>query len=165
MVVSSKTSFSVTNVFALPLQKHGPRMKCSACKIIAHTSCINVLMERTKFYCKATFRDAGVRQYREQTCIHHHWVHRRSQKGKCKQCGKVWGVQEPTFECVLCLYLVLQHRYQIEQGMRATVIWDLTLCRYLVMFWRSLLLWFSGYKDKLHENEQQVKGGGGLRLN
>ncbi|PNF21722.1 Eye-specific diacylglycerol kinase [Cryptotermes secundus] len=63
-------------------------MKCSACKIIAHTSCINVLMERTKFYCKATFRDVGVRQYREQTCIHHHWVHRRSQKGKCKQCGK-----------------------------------------------------------------------------
>ncbi|XP_021928119.1 eye-specific diacylglycerol kinase [Zootermopsis nevadensis] len=68
--------------------KHGPRMKCSACKIIAHTSCINILMDRTKFSCKATFRDVGVRQYREQTCIHHHWVHRRSQKGKCKQCGK-----------------------------------------------------------------------------
>lgn len=89
MVVSAKTSFSLTSVFALLFQKHGPRMKCSACKIIAHTSCINVLMERTKFYCKATFRDVGVRQYREQTCIHHHWVHRRSQKGKCKQCGKV----------------------------------------------------------------------------
>ena len=70
-------------------QKHGPRMKCSACKIIAHTSCISILMDRVKFSCKATFRDVGVRQYREQTCIHHHWVHRRSQKGKCKQCGKV----------------------------------------------------------------------------
>lgn len=89
MVVSAMTRFNLTYVFALPFQKHGPRMKCSACKIIAHTSCINVLMERTKFYCKATFRDVGVRQYREQTCIHHHWVHRRSQKGKCKQCGKV----------------------------------------------------------------------------
>jgi diacylglycerol kinase (ATP) len=75
--------------FSLLFQKHGPRMKCSACKIIAHTSCISILMERTKFSCKATFRDVGVRQYREQTCIHHHWVHRRSQKGKCKQCGKV----------------------------------------------------------------------------
>ncbi|KAJ9586054.1 hypothetical protein L9F63_020302, partial [Diploptera punctata] len=69
--------------------KHGPRMKCSACKIIAHTSCINILMDRIKFSCKPTFRDVGIRQYREQTHIHHHWVHRRSQKGKCKQCGKI----------------------------------------------------------------------------
>ncbi|KAL0273107.1 UNVERIFIED_CONTAM: hypothetical protein PYX00_005861 [Menopon gallinae] len=63
-------------------------MKCAACKIIAHTSCIPILMDRIKFLCKPTFRDVGVRQYREQTSIHHHWVHRRSQKGKCKQCGK-----------------------------------------------------------------------------
>lgn len=102
------------------LQKHGPRMKCSACKIIAHTFCIPILVDRMKFFCKPTFRDVGVRQYREQTSIHHHWVHRRlvlsinkrkkkrqgvnfetliylkinpsfpfrSQKGKCKQCGK-----------------------------------------------------------------------------
>ncbi|XP_075234118.1 retinal degeneration A [Lycorma delicatula] len=68
--------------------KHGSRMKCSACKIVAHASCIGALMERVKFTCKPTFRDVGVRQYREQTSIHHHWVHRRSQKGKCKQCGK-----------------------------------------------------------------------------
>ncbi|XP_046665823.1 eye-specific diacylglycerol kinase isoform X2 [Homalodisca vitripennis] len=68
--------------------KHGGRMKCSACKIVAHSGCIGVLMDRVKFTCKPTFRDVGVRQYREQTCIHHHWVHRRSQKGKCKQCGK-----------------------------------------------------------------------------
>ncbi|XP_054261005.1 eye-specific diacylglycerol kinase-like isoform X3 [Macrosteles quadrilineatus] len=68
--------------------KQGSRMKCSACKIVAHSGCISVLMERVKFTCKPTFRDVGVRQYREQTCIHHHWVHRRSQKGKCKQCGK-----------------------------------------------------------------------------
>lgn len=39
--------------------------------------------------CKPTFRDVGVRQYREQTTTHHHWVHRRTEKGKCKQCGKV----------------------------------------------------------------------------
>ncbi|XP_046395493.1 eye-specific diacylglycerol kinase isoform X2 [Ischnura elegans] len=68
--------------------KHGPRMKCAACKIIAHASCIGALMDRVKFTCKPSFRDVGVRQYREQTAIHHHWVHRRSQKGKCKQCGK-----------------------------------------------------------------------------
>ncbi|KAK6625681.1 hypothetical protein RUM43_005980 [Polyplax serrata] len=63
-------------------------MKCAACKIIAHTFCIPILVDRMKFFCKPTFRDVGVRQYREQTSIHHHWVHRRSQKGKCKQCGK-----------------------------------------------------------------------------
>ncbi|XP_028158056.1 eye-specific diacylglycerol kinase isoform X2 [Ostrinia furnacalis] len=69
-------------------QKHGSRMKCSACKIVAHTACIDILMERVQFTCKPTFRDVGVRQYREQTVTHHHWVHRRSEKGKCKACGK-----------------------------------------------------------------------------
>ncbi|XP_058444513.1 eye-specific diacylglycerol kinase isoform X2 [Malaya genurostris] len=68
--------------------KHGPRMKCAACKIIAHASCIPALMERTQLQCKPTFRDVGVRQYREQTKTTHHWIHRRTEKGKCKQCGK-----------------------------------------------------------------------------
>jgi hypothetical protein len=70
-------------------QKQGPRMKCSACKIIAHASCIAMLMERSQLACKPTFRDVGVRQYREQTRTLHHWIHRRTEKGKCKQCGKV----------------------------------------------------------------------------
>ncbi|KOB64936.1 Diacylglycerol kinase, partial [Operophtera brumata] len=69
--------------------KHGSRMKCSACKIVAHQACIDILMDRVQFSCKPTFRDVGVRQYREQTVIHHHWVHRRSEKGKCKACGKL----------------------------------------------------------------------------
>ncbi|CAB3228454.1 unnamed protein product [Arctia plantaginis] len=70
-------------------QKHGSRMKCSACKIVAHAACIDILMDRVQFLCKPTFRDVGVRQYREQTVTHHHWVHRRSEKGKCKACSKV----------------------------------------------------------------------------
>ncbi|CAH0721639.1 unnamed protein product, partial [Brenthis ino] len=69
-------------------QKHGARMKCSACKIVAHTACIDILIDRVQFTCKPTFRDVGVRQYREQTLTHHHWAHRRSEKGKCKACGK-----------------------------------------------------------------------------
>ncbi|XP_055625331.1 eye-specific diacylglycerol kinase isoform X2 [Toxorhynchites rutilus septentrionalis] len=72
--------------------KHGPRMKCAACKIIAHASCISALMERTQLQCKPTFRDVGVRQYREQTKTTHHWIHRRTEKGKCKQCGKNFSV-------------------------------------------------------------------------
>lgn len=74
-------------------QKHGPRMKCSACKIVVHTSCLPIVMQRAPMACKPTFRDVGVRQYREQTTTHHQWVHRRTEKGKCQQCGKVseWG--------------------------------------------------------------------------
>jgi diacylglycerol kinase (ATP) len=68
--------------------KHGARMKCSACNVVAHQNCIGILMDKMRFTCKPTFRDVGVRQYREQTSIHHHWVHRRSEKGKCRQCGK-----------------------------------------------------------------------------
>lgn len=73
-------------------QKHGSRMKCSACNVVAHQSCINILVDRVRFTCKPSFRDVGVRQYREQTSIHHHWVHRRSEKGKCRHCGKVNAV-------------------------------------------------------------------------
>lgn len=64
--------------------KHGPRLKCPACRVVAHACCVGGL----EFACKPSFRDVGVRQYREQTTTHHHWVHRRSQKGKCANCGK-----------------------------------------------------------------------------
>ncbi|KAL0104888.1 hypothetical protein PUN28_016499 [Cardiocondyla obscurior] len=64
--------------------KHGPRLKCPACRVVAHACCVGSL----EFACKSSFRDVGVRQYREQTTTHHHWVHRRSQKGKCANCGK-----------------------------------------------------------------------------
>lgn len=71
------------------LQKSGQRMKCSACQLIAHQNCIPMVNEKTQLACKPTFRDVGIRQYREQTVTHHHWVHRKMEKGKCKQCGKV----------------------------------------------------------------------------
>ncbi|GAB1864641.1 Diacylglycerol kinase [Camponotus japonicus] len=64
--------------------KHGPRLKCPACRVVAHACCVASL----EFACKPSFRDVGVRQYREQTTTHHHWVHRRYQKGKCANCSK-----------------------------------------------------------------------------
>ncbi|KAL8621871.1 hypothetical protein ACOMHN_046075 [Nucella lapillus] len=70
----------------LDCKKAGPRKKCIACKIVAHTECLSVLEQNLR--CKPTFRDAGIRNYREQTFMRHHWVHRRRQEGKCKQCGK-----------------------------------------------------------------------------
>lgn len=97
-----KHTFQILIVLSLCRpQKHGARMKCSACKIIAHASCISIVMERTQMACKPTFRDVGVRQYREQTTTHHHWVHRRTEKGKCKQCGKVCNaVKERVKTCM-----------------------------------------------------------------
>ncbi|XP_041452714.1 diacylglycerol kinase zeta-like isoform X1 [Lytechinus variegatus] len=67
--------------------KTGPRRKCSSCKIVVHTACMQQL-ERINFKCKPTFRDAGIRNYRENQVVRHHWVHRSRQEGKCKQCGK-----------------------------------------------------------------------------
>ncbi|XP_023037187.1 eye-specific diacylglycerol kinase isoform X2 [Drosophila willistoni] len=75
--------------------KSGQRMKCSACQLIAHQNCIPIVNEKTQLACKPTYRDVGIRQYREQTTTHHHWVHRKMEKGKCKQCGK--AVQSKLF--------------------------------------------------------------------
>lgn len=72
------------NLFVL--QKHGPRLKCAACRVMAHACCTSNL----NFDCKPSFRDVGVRQYREQASTHHHWVHRRSEKGKCANCSKAF---------------------------------------------------------------------------
>ncbi|XP_047246009.1 diacylglycerol kinase iota isoform X2 [Girardinichthys multiradiatus] len=63
-----------------------PRRKCAACKIVVHTGCIEQL-EKINFRCKPTFREGGSRCLRDNV-LRHHWVHRRRQEGKCKQCGK-----------------------------------------------------------------------------
>ncbi|XP_031838906.1 retinal degeneration A isoform X2 [Nomia melanderi] len=78
------TSASGDFCYVNDCSKHGPRMKCAACRVVAHAVCAVGL----NFPCKSSFRDVGVRQYREQTNTQHHWVHRRSQKGKCSNCGK-----------------------------------------------------------------------------
>ena len=66
-------------------QRTGSRMKCSGCRIVVHISCI----PQMKFPCRATYWDGDLRQYRENTTTIHHWVHRRSQTGKCQNCSKV----------------------------------------------------------------------------
>ncbi|XP_042197583.1 diacylglycerol kinase zeta-like [Callorhinchus milii] len=75
------------NCVAKILQKSVSRKKCAACKIVVHTACIEHL-EKINFRCKPTFRESGSRNMREPTFVRHHWVHRRRQEGKCKQCGK-----------------------------------------------------------------------------
>ncbi|KAI4831413.1 hypothetical protein KUCAC02_000955 [Chaenocephalus aceratus] len=89
-------------------QKSVSRRKCAACKIVAHTICIEQLEKfptsrailldatlplndpdfRINFRCKPSFRESGSRNIREPAVVRHHWVHRRRQEGKCKQCGK-----------------------------------------------------------------------------
>nr|XP_046202312.1 diacylglycerol kinase zeta-like isoform X5 [Oncorhynchus gorbuscha] len=93
---------------AKTLQKSVARKKCAACKIVVHTICIeqleklfdtkaipneaSLLIEdpnfRINFRCKPSFRESGSRNIREPTVVRHHWVHRRRQDGKCRQCGK-----------------------------------------------------------------------------
>ncbi|XP_074483063.1 diacylglycerol kinase zeta isoform X12 [Sebastes fasciatus] len=72
---------------ARALQKSVSRRKCAACKIVAHTICIEQL-EKINFRCKPSFRESGSRNIREPIVVRHHWVHRRRQEGKCKQCLK-----------------------------------------------------------------------------
>uniref|UniRef100_A0AAY4CXK2 Diacylglycerol kinase n=1 Tax=Denticeps clupeoides TaxID=299321 RepID=A0AAY4CXK2_9TELE len=60
--------------------------KCAACKIVVHTACIEQL-DKINFRCKPTFREGGSRCLRDNI-LRHHWVHRRRQEGKCRQCGK-----------------------------------------------------------------------------
>nr|XP_020464249.1 diacylglycerol kinase iota-like isoform X4 [Monopterus albus] len=71
----------------LKTAKSAPRRKCAACKIVVHTGCIDQL-EKINFRCKPTFREGGSRCLRDQNILRHHWVHRRRQEGKCRQCGK-----------------------------------------------------------------------------
>ncbi|OXB72862.1 UNVERIFIED_CONTAM: hypothetical protein H355_003300 [Colinus virginianus] len=83
--------------------KSALRRKCAACKIVVHNACMEQL-EKINFRCKPTFREGSSRSPREsnmmeplfvivfvlllQNFVRHHWVHRRRQEGKCKQCGK-----------------------------------------------------------------------------
>ncbi|XP_049329390.1 diacylglycerol kinase iota isoform X2 [Astyanax mexicanus] len=63
-----------------------PRRKCAACKIVVHMACIEQL-DKINFRCKPTFREGSSRCLRDNV-LRHHWVHRRRQEGKCRQCGK-----------------------------------------------------------------------------
>ncbi|XP_056157091.1 diacylglycerol kinase zeta [Lampris incognitus] len=72
---------------ARTLQKSVSRRKCAACKIVIHAICLEQL-EKINFRCKPSFRESSSRNIREPVMVRHHWVHRRRQEGKCKQCGK-----------------------------------------------------------------------------
>ncbi|XP_069385188.1 diacylglycerol kinase zeta isoform X2 [Paralichthys olivaceus] len=72
---------------AKSLQKSVSRKKCAGCKISVHTMCMEQL-DKINFRCKPSFREPGCRAARESNVVRHHWVHRRRQTGKCRQCGK-----------------------------------------------------------------------------
>ncbi|XP_029942922.1 diacylglycerol kinase zeta-like, partial [Salarias fasciatus] len=72
---------------AKSLQKSVGRKKCGGCRISVHGTCMEQL-EKINFRCKPSFREPGSRAVRESAAVRHHWVHRRRQAGKCRQCGK-----------------------------------------------------------------------------
>ncbi|XP_067946994.1 diacylglycerol kinase zeta-like isoform X2 [Watersipora subatra] len=67
-------------------QRHGHRKKCSACHLTVHIECLQNI--ELSAQCKPTFREAGVRNYREQRKVLHHWIHKKRQDGRCKECTK-----------------------------------------------------------------------------
>uniref|UniRef100_A0A6Q2WPX5 Diacylglycerol kinase n=1 Tax=Esox lucius TaxID=8010 RepID=A0A6Q2WPX5_ESOLU len=88
---------------AKTMQKSVARKKCAGCKIAVHTMCIEQLEKvsvniffdqcwifspQINFKCKPSFREPGSRSIREPSVVRHHWVHRRRETGKCRQCGK-----------------------------------------------------------------------------
>ncbi|THD28390.1 Diacylglycerol kinase [Fasciola hepatica] len=67
--------------------RSGAKRKCSVCRIICHARCIETL----KISCRPTFREADIREYRDEekkSSVPHHWVGRRRQESKCKTCAK-----------------------------------------------------------------------------
>ncbi|MEE6477770.1 hypothetical protein FKM82_011626 [Ascaphus truei] len=61
--------------------KSALRRKCAACKIVVHAACME--------------------QLDKQNLVRHHWVHRRRQEGKCKQCGKLYR-KVPNLRILAC---------------------------------------------------------------
>uniref|UniRef100_A0A8C9T496 Diacylglycerol kinase n=1 Tax=Scleropages formosus TaxID=113540 RepID=A0A8C9T496_SCLFO len=61
------------------IAKSAPRRKCAACKIVVHTACMEQLEK---------VGPLSLRRTRKRNILRHHWVHRRRQEGKCRQCGK-----------------------------------------------------------------------------
>ncbi|KAA0723471.1 Diacylglycerol kinase zeta [Triplophysa tibetana] len=73
-------------------QKSVARKKCAACKIVVHSICIEQLEKLLDWNAppqgegldEVPLKDPSFRP----AVVRHHWVHRRRQEGKCKQCGK-----------------------------------------------------------------------------
>eukprot|EP00079_Xenopus_tropicalis_P034310 XP_017948081.1 PREDICTED: diacylglycerol kinase iota [Xenopus tropicalis] len=93
--------------------KSAIRRKCAACKIVVHTACMEQLdkvrdrhllaaegmvifagTSGSQWLCSLSIivSHVTVRHFsccsNQQNLVRHHWVHRRRQEGKCKQCGK-----------------------------------------------------------------------------
>uniref|UniRef100_A0A3Q2YA43 Diacylglycerol kinase n=1 Tax=Hippocampus comes TaxID=109280 RepID=A0A3Q2YA43_HIPCM len=79
---------------ARALQKSVTRRKCAACKIVVHTICMEQLEKLTANVLFVSRRRLfGLKMNPvhfafQPNIVRHHWVHRRKQEGKCKQCGK-----------------------------------------------------------------------------
>ena len=95
--------------------KDGVRLKCVACKVVAHVACKNEVLEILP--CKRTFYE-GVRTYRENMGVEHHWVARKQIKGKCRQCNKTFQSKlgnkfSPTTAGVSCSWCRLSYHSSV----------------------------------------------------
>uniref|UniRef100_A0A8C2K7Y4 Diacylglycerol kinase n=1 Tax=Cyprinus carpio TaxID=7962 RepID=A0A8C2K7Y4_CYPCA len=73
------------------IAKSAPRRKCAACKIVVHTAFCILIVLHVLWQNEPLLARLHVTRcvcLRQQNVLRHHWVHRRRQEGKCRQCGK-----------------------------------------------------------------------------
>lgn len=79
------------------------KVRCSACKVLVHTTCIRQLYYHGNI-CKPTFRE--IKQKVKDTTLNHHFMQRRKMSGKCPTCRKGFGnwknFSGRTFEGISC---------------------------------------------------------------
>ncbi|KXJ08889.1 Diacylglycerol kinase zeta [Exaiptasia diaphana] len=96
--------------------KSGPRKKCTSCKIVVHTKCIEQL-ERINFRCKPTYREIQAKGLQDNS-MRHHWVHRRKQDGKCEHCGKSFqhmlSFQNKDIISISCSWCKIAYHNKVE---------------------------------------------------
>ncbi|XP_041352242.1 diacylglycerol kinase zeta-like isoform X2 [Gigantopelta aegis] len=90
-------------------RKRGNRMKCIACRLIAHTSCIPLLKEGIlPAKCKPTFQDDPNKALIPDG---HHWLLRYTVVGRCKGCGEEFSGKD--FKSISCSWCKIA--YHIEK--------------------------------------------------
>ncbi|XP_055297448.1 eye-specific diacylglycerol kinase-like [Sitodiplosis mosellana] len=91
---ATSDSGDICDVGKKECSKRGPRMKCSACKMVAHTSCMPIITKRQQLSCKPSFIDESTLKMQKKSIIDwplhnpHHWMYHQMEKGEYRQCEK-----------------------------------------------------------------------------
>lgn len=95
--------------------RSGPKLKCSACRVVVHKKCMENL-EKVNIKCRVTYREGNIRSNEEERQTPHHWVSQRKYHGKCTHCGKSFHNNRSTqdFVAVSCSWCKRAYHYHGE---------------------------------------------------